>query len=407
MSTLIYNDKMPYFSGSEYMQIEPVSTEIILSQFDLISSEPTHGHDDIELIYILSGNGELIINGTKHELTVNSMAHLLPYHIHTIKPNKGETMKVIRCRYSLSILMKFSLTHRARQSDRYIFDLISPVIKCNENDANIILNNFKIIESESSSKDELFKMVCLSSLIQNIFVFQRACLKSISDHSNITRNLAWHLLQYLQINFSNGLDSSIVAKKFNITISKLNNSLRILTGENFSENLHRVKIRNACAMMAFDELSIQYISNFVGYKTSAAFYKAFKQFKKITPDNYRTKNSSAVIKGIFDISYSIILYIFENYNTPISITTASEHLYISAAKIDKILLSSFNKTFFQMLLRIRIQYACSLINATPLSISNIAYSVGFTSLRTFSRCFHSETGTNATSYRKINKAHCN
>jgi len=398
--TKIYNDKIEYFSAAEYMHVEPVSTDINFSQEEIELPEATHGHDDIELIYVISGTGTLMINGISHTLADGSMAHLLQYHIHSISPDKGSTLHIYRCRYSLGILMTFSLTQRSQKKDGFIFEFGSPVVECNKKEMGIIKNNFDIIASENARQDELFEMIVLSSLMQNVYIFQRRCLKSIQNDPQYMRGLAWEVLQYLQVNFTRDLDSAKVAQKFDIKIPELNSILRILTGENFSQNQHRVRIRNACAMMAYEDLSVQYIGRYVGYSTTAAFYRAFKKLRGITPDNYRKAHSSEIANGVFDVSYSIILYIYRNYSEPITLKTASEELFISQAKIEKIINNTFKTTFFQMLTIIRIQYACSLLCATSLSVSDVAYSVGFTSLRTFSRSFLSETGTNATTYRK-------
>jgi len=400
MITKIYTEKIPYFSGAEYMQVQPASTEIKLFQEDITSEEPTHGHDDIEFVLVLKGCGTLTINGIPHTLTAGTMAHLLPYHIHSIKPNKKELLHIFRCRYSLGTLMTFSLTHRAQQKDKYIFEFGSPVIPCDKHEFNILVNNFKIIKAENSLKDDLYEMVALSSLMQNIFIFQRQCLKFIEENITPLRGQVWEILQYLQINFPRDIDSAWVAKKFDIKVAKLNSSLRALTGENFSQNLQRCRIRNACAMMAFKDLSIQYIGNYVGFSTPAAFYRAFKKIRGVTPQQYREKHSSEITNGIYDISYSIILYIFNHYNEQINSQTASETLFLTPAKIESIMEESFNRTFYDMLNIVRILYASSLLSATSLSVSDIAYSVGFTSLRTFTRRFHDETGTSATAYRK-------
>lgn len=400
METIIYNDSAPYFTTAEYLQVEPISTEIVVSKLKITSQELTHSHDDIELILVTSGKGNLIINGVSHEIYPGSMAHLLPYHIHSIHPNKGQTLQIYCCRFSLAALMTFSIARRYQNKERYIFEFGSPVVYLNKKEAADIKSNFDNIELENIKSEEMHEILSLSILMQTIFIFQRKCLKSLEKNTVTIRGLAWNILQYLQINFSNNLDSALVAKKFGIKINEVNKTLKLLTGENFSQNLHRTRIRNACAMMLFNDLSIQYIGHYVGYSTAAAFYREFKKIKCVTPDNYRKKHTIEAKNTPHHISYNIILYIMQNYRDSITLKRASKDLLLSPSKIENLLQVSYGSTFFQMLCSIRIQYACSLLYATKLPISNIAYSVGFTSIRTFTRCFKEKMGTTATLYRK-------
>ncbi|MDF2720458.1 MAG: AraC family transcriptional regulator [Paenibacillus sp.] len=58
------------------------------------------------------------------------------------------------------------------------------------------------------------------------------------------------------------------------------------------------------------------------------------------------------------------------------------------------------KNFLEYLHQLRIRRASSLLTATDMSVAEIAYDVGFSSLRSFTRVFKQTTGTSATDYRK-------
>lgn len=59
------------------------------------------------------------------------------------------------------------------------------------------------------------------------------------------------------------------------------------------------------------------------------------------------------------------------------------------------------KNFLEYLHQLRIRRASSLLAATDMSVAEIAYDVGFSSLRSFTRVFKQMTGTSATDYRKL------
>lgn len=58
------------------------------------------------------------------------------------------------------------------------------------------------------------------------------------------------------------------------------------------------------------------------------------------------------------------------------------------------------KNFLEYLHQLRIRRASSLLTATDMSVAEIAYDVGFSSLRSFTRVFKETTGMSATDFRK-------
>ncbi|WP_158301979.1 AraC family transcriptional regulator [Paenibacillus mesophilus] len=58
------------------------------------------------------------------------------------------------------------------------------------------------------------------------------------------------------------------------------------------------------------------------------------------------------------------------------------------------------KNFLEYLHMLRIRRASSLLTATDMSVAEVAYDVGFSSLRSFTRVFKETTGMSATDYRK-------
>ncbi|GAA3409247.1 AraC family transcriptional regulator [Paenibacillus hodogayensis] len=59
------------------------------------------------------------------------------------------------------------------------------------------------------------------------------------------------------------------------------------------------------------------------------------------------------------------------------------------------------KNFLEYLHRLRIRRASSLLTATDMSVAEVAYDVGFSSLRSFTRVFKDTTGLSASDYRKL------
>lgn len=399
METRINQLTTPYFSGSEYMSVEPMSTDIKMSYKVIDTCEAIHSHDDVEIVYVTHGKGFITINGESYPLSAGSMVRLFPFHIHKITSESIDPLKIYCCRFSLGVTMSFALSNTGHEKSRYVIEYGCPVVAFDQCNADRVKENFEMVLIEQQNKEVLNELMVLSIIMRIMFYYERESIKDIELQATTTRGLAWEMIQYIQINFSRNLTSSMLAEKFGISVMEINRMLRFLTGENFTQNLNRVRIRNACAIMLFDDLSIKYIGKYVGYSTTASFYRAFKKIKNMTPENYRKDNKSNTQTVSDEKSWSIIQYIINNYMNEITSDSAAKELFISEMKIKELLEKNYGSTFSKLRTGIRIQYACALLKASQAPISDISYAVGFGSTRSFTRSFLELIGTTATQYR--------
>jgi AraC family transcriptional regulator, melibiose operon regulatory protein len=80
------------------------------------------------------------------------------------------------------------------------------------------------------------------------------------------------------------------AEKFHFHPNHLTRLLKINLGKTFIELSHQLKIKNACTLLNYTDLTIDQIANKVGYTNITFFYKSFKKIHGVTPAEYRKKN---------------------------------------------------------------------------------------------------------------------
>ena len=93
-------------------------------------------------------------------------------------------------------------------------------------------------------------------------------------------------------------------------------------------------------------------------------------------------------------------YIYENYTGHISIADITHHLNLSQAWILKIFKEATGLTIIQFINRLRMEDAAEKLKGASLNITDIAMSVGFSSIDHFTRVFKSFAGMNPTCFRK-------
>lgn len=68
-------------------------------------------------------------------------------------------------------------------------------------------------------------------------------------------------------------------------------------GENLTDFIMKVRIREAKALLAKDEFSILQIAKMVGYSTDVGFIRAFKKCEGHTPGQYRNERQLKVLNA--------------------------------------------------------------------------------------------------------------
>jgi len=102
-----------------------------------------------------------------------------------------------------------------------------------------------------------------------------------------------------------------------------------------------------------------------------------------------------------DQEENVLSYINENYTDPeISILTLEKQLSIHKNKLSELIKQDSNLTFKQYLNSIRVLEAKRLLLATELSISEIAYEVGYSNVSHFNRVFKSLESCSPSSFKE-------
>lgn len=99
----------------------------------------------------------------------------------------------------------------------------------------------------------------------------------------------------------------------------------------------------------------------------------------------------------------IVRYINRHFREPLSLTSLSEHFYISPSYLSKVFKEATGFTFVEYLNNVRIKEAKRLLAETDQKVIQIAEEVGFGSITHFGRVFKEITGNQPLHFRKEKK----
>lgn len=107
--------------------------------------------------------------------------------------------------------------------------------------------------------------------------------------------------------------------------------------------------------------------------------------------------------GSDDIIYRTVAYIAEHYRENLSLEIIGKALGYSPYQISRVFSRTFHTNFNQFINRMRLDYAVGMMQYTTESLTDICYSSGFDSQRTFNRVFKEHYRMPPREYRKMRK----
>jgi AraC-like DNA-binding protein len=97
---------------------------------------------------------------------------------------------------------------------------------------------------------------------------------------------------------------------------------------------------------------------------------------------------------------SIVKFCSKNFKQEISLTVLSEKLNLSRYYISHIFSDKLGISFTDYINSLRVSESCVMLRSSSISVTEVAYAVGFGTLRTFNRAFIKQMGISPSQYRK-------
>ncbi len=99
-------------------------------------------------------------------------------------------------------------------------------------------------------------------------------------------NLIVEINKYLEDNITKSLKNEEISRKFNYSISSINNQFKKYFGRTLHEQFVFLKIEKAKNMLRKEYVPLKHVSDFLCFSTPENFSKVFKKVAGITPNEY-------------------------------------------------------------------------------------------------------------------------
>lgn len=247
---------MFFYEGTEFMQEE------YFRAFPLTDPEfPMHFHRSYELIHVLEGEMNIIVDDKSYTLRSRDLAFLFPDQLHSMQ--KSESAQAVIIQFSPELIGHFSTRYQNQIP-------IDPILK------NLFYPADRLrFENVYEKKAFLYRLCAL--LTQHTSFCPKASRESP----------LFLLLSYISRNYQHACSLSLAANRLGYDYAYLSRMFKNKTGTSFTEYLNQFRISQAAYLLRSTSESISSVAFLCGYDTIRSFNRNFKALTGTTPQKYR------------------------------------------------------------------------------------------------------------------------
>lgn len=234
---------------------------------------PAHIHDDIELLFVKSGNGTAWCDGKTYELSDNTWFLVFPNQVHRYANFSQGTYYVL--------ILKPSDLFRYQQ----VFRTGAPINAA---------QSFHDDDGLPTLLESALKEYKRDGFSEVIAAYLTALFGKLLPHfpivkSRFNRDNVLKILEYCSTHYKEDITVETVAETLSISRSCVSHIFSSRICMNFCDYINSLRLSEAEELLQNRSYSITEIANLSGFPTIRTFNRAFLKRYGTTPSNYRNK----------------------------------------------------------------------------------------------------------------------
>jgi YesN/AraC family two-component response regulator len=224
-----------------------------------------HSHSYLEIIFFLTGNIVVEINDDKVDVQTYNVLFYPPYVEHIEYKNSHIDQQVIAIGVEVDTSFKFTSSFKTKDNNnilKYLFEQI--YIQYNSN----LPKSFDLYTS-------YVKAILFTT-------YQYFYQNTYNNYDTVTL-----ISDYINNNYSQEISISELAGIGSVSPSYLNRIFNQKMNVSPIKHLNNVRLKVAKQLLISSNLTIEEISNQVGYSNANYFWRIFKKCNNISPSEYR------------------------------------------------------------------------------------------------------------------------
>ncbi len=267
---------------------------------------PLHGHDFVELVYVIEGQGEHVCDGRSYQLFAGDVFIINPDEEHTYYIAPQQKVEIFNCLFTPALFDENLLRGLGITNSMDYFYVHPFLDNCERfhrclnlrgEAAAEIQSMFVKMANEYQTRQNGFEPVIRLQLVQLLIQLSRMYVHGdttfqLNRKELERKTLIKRIAGYLERHYDQKLTLANLSSLFNLSSRHLNRIFKEETGKTIVEYMHHVRIYRAKKLLAESDAKIISVALEVGYDDPAFFTRLFTRKVGCSPGKYREKSGT-------------------------------------------------------------------------------------------------------------------
>lgn len=249
-----------------------------------------HQHEEIQISYILSGSGSLIVGDSIKEYRKNDILVIGENIPHVFRSDSNFS--------SESVMYTLFFTKQSFGKEFFqVSDLAELQVFFKDSEYGMkILSNQDHLTREFMQLKNLNRIERIAALLKILNIILQSENEQLSSfiygkkYTDAEGKRMNDVFQYAMDRFHESISLDDIAQEANMSRNAFCRYFKKRTNKTFFQFLIEIRIEHACKLLYREqELAITAISELCGFQNIANFNRKFKELKKLTPTQYRSQ----------------------------------------------------------------------------------------------------------------------
>ena len=358
-------------------------------------------HQSARFLLIKKGAAKIRIQNSIYEIKDRTLVCILPWE-YTEVIEVSKTIQYFILKYNFDSANK--IIKSFYNVDAENLSLINsfydnPVIQCTDEQFKYFSNIFDLLRNELGEDSTLYdknenpisSAFVLNKIIDLIITYRRIQDEDTKKTKRIDEKFdKINIFRYIHAHLSEKLTISLISKLFFTSESTINRYIKETTGLSFNTLINEMRVGKTMDMLLYTDLDIEEIAEITGFSDRSHLSKVFTARTGQNPNKYRqTFHKISQICQIENTRkfYRILNYIVKNSSDDLDMDNICKDFSISLIELNRLFIYYVEKNFKNFLNFVRINKSTKLLLETNMQITDIAFEVGYNTVKTFNRNF--------------------
>lgn len=387
-----------YCSQADYSQICRVAVETI--------GAPTTPmiHQMSRFWLFTGGRGTIVLQDRQHPVGPGTLVSVLPWQISDVVAVEEPLQYYLLTYYFDNVNMAVKALGQAGRTPLHLMEdmAAAPVAQCTPRETDELRLLLERLRQESGqSADLLGELYIANKLAEVVITFLRLGQARRQTGSRAIEKS--DILHYMYTHLGEKLTLAQLSRQFFLSESAISAYITQTTGLSFFDLLGEMRIGRSISFLLYTDLTMEQLAEILGFVDSSHISKVFSARLGMKASQFReVYRRVGGLCGIQDdpTAYEVVSYLYHNYTRDLLPQHTAARFGLSVKELNTLLLYQVEKDFSDFLNFLRINRACTLLKTTEKSVTDIAFEVGYNTVKTFSRNFLKFRRMSPTAFRQ-------